>query len=233
MPRVVLGAYDERHPRWRRRLIGAAVAAVLLLSFVGGYLALTKHRTTEVADTAARANGPGAPGTAPRPSREVGALRPMRPTDDPETFAVDVAHALFDWDTTWTVPLSDYTGRLIAVADPAGEESPGLVDDLANYLPSAATWAQLRSYSTKQRIEIDSVSVPRLWAQAVAEAGAGDLPPGSTAYTIDGVRHRAGVWDGESVTTEHDVAFTVFIVCRPSYPTCHLLRLSRLNQPLE
>jgi len=58
------------------------------------------------------------------------------------------------------------------------------------------------------------------------------LLPGTTAFTITGVRHRSGVWEGTPVTSEHDVAFTVFVVCAPSYPACHLLRLSRLDEPL-
>ncbi|WP_262852275.1 ParB N-terminal domain-containing protein [Mumia quercus] len=38
---------------------------------------------------------------------------------------------------------------------------------------------------------------------------------------------------GEPVASEHTVAFTVFIVCGPSYPECHLLRLSLLDKPLD
>ena len=41
------------------------------------------------------------------------------------------------------------------------------------------------------------------------------------------------MWEGEPVASEHDVAFTVFIVCGPSYPECHLLRLSMLDKPLD
>ena len=41
------------------------------------------------------------------------------------------------------------------------------------------------------------------------------------------------VWNGQPVTSEHPVAFTVFVVCAPTYPTCHLLRLSQLDNPLR
>ena len=44
---------------------------------------------------------------------------------------------------------------------------------------------------------------------------------------------RTGVWNGQPVTSEHPVAFTVFVVCAPTYPTCHLLRLSQLDNPLR
>jgi hypothetical protein len=83
---------------------------------------------------------------------------------------------------------------------------------------------------------IESEHRVSLSASAAAQhAGVGPdgLLPGTTALTIQGTRHRAGEWEGEPVATEQDVAFTVFIVCRPSYPRCYLLRLSRLDEPLQ
>ena len=157
----------------------------------------------------------------------------LEPTADPKAFAVLVAQALFDWDTTVAVPLTEYTNRLVTVADPTGESSPGLVADVAGYLPTAAAWADLRAYSTRQWLTVESLKVPTLWSRAKAEAGPDGLLPGTAAYTITGIRHRAGIWEDEPVASEHDVAFTVFIVCGPSYPDCRLLRLSRLDEPLD
>ncbi|WP_340537641.1 hypothetical protein [Nocardioides sp. GXZ039] len=162
-----------------------------------------------------------------------GVLRPLTPTTDPETFARRVAAGLFDWDTTSATSRNTYVERLVAVGDPSGESTPGLVADIAGYLPNDEAWRQLRSYSTRQRIELDSLSVPTLWEQALAEAGPDGFAPGTTAYTVTGVRHRAGIWESEPVASSHDVAFTVFIVCGPTYPECHLLRLSRLDEPLD
>jgi hypothetical protein len=108
-----------------------------------------------------------------------------------------------------------------------------LAADIANYLPTPGVWATLREYRTRQWLEVTSTVVPRLWSQAVAEAGQDGLLPGTTAYTIHGVRHRAGVWEDREVTSEHDVSFTVFLVCEPAYPTCHLLRLSLPDKPLS
>lgn len=227
----MLAAYDDLAPR-HRRLIATAVVAILLLSVVGTYLALTTHHSEHAGASRPRASR-RTPQTAAGVARATHTLRPIAATADPDAFTVAVAHALFEWDTTSPIPLSDYTGRLVAVADPSGEESPGLVADLANYLPSPAAWAELRRYYTRQWIDIDSVGVPTLWPRAVAEAGPDGLPPGTTAYTVEGVRHRDGIWEDQPVSTKHDVAFTVFIVCRPSYPTCHLLRLSLLDDPLE
>ncbi|MBA8803214.1 hypothetical protein FB382_001505 [Nocardioides ginsengisegetis] len=169
----------------------------------------------------------------PHPAGVAESLKPLAKTSSPARFAEAVAHALFDWDTTWPAPVSDYTGRLLAVADPTGEESPGLVADIASYLPTTGSWVFLKQYYTRQWLEVSSVTVPELWTQALAEAGPGSLAPGTTAYTIRAVRHRAGVWEDEPVSSAHDVAFTIFMVCEPSYPACHLLRLSRLDEPLD
>jgi len=38
--------------------------------------------------------------------------------------------------------------------------------------------------------------------------------------------------DGDSVTAEHPVAFTIFIAC-PAEDPCYVLRLSQLNLPLR
>lgn len=213
----------------RLRLIVVAVAVTFLLTCLGTY-ALLVHGGAGP-DVAPHDSSTASP-PAPAYMRDEGRGTPsaLPPIDDPEKFARLVAEALFNWDTFGNP--DDYTGRLLAVADSTGEESPGLVADIANYLPTPQAWLELRHYSAQQWIDIDSIEAPELWPRAVAEAGPDGLLPGTTALTIQGTRHRAGEWEGEPVATEHDVAFTVFIVCRPSYPRCYLLRLSRLDEPL-
>ena len=217
----------------RRRIAVVALAVAFVVAALGAWLAVAQpHPTTATVpparvDPAGRTETP-ASGAAEKPAD----LQPVATAADPQIFAESVARALFDWDTTAPWALSDYTGRLLAVTDPTGQESPGLVADIAGYLPTAEAWAFLKPYYTRQWLEISSVEVPDLWEQALAEAGQA-LAPGTTAYTIRGTRHRSGVWEGEPVTSEHEVTFTVFIVCEPSYPTCHLLRLSRLDEPLD
>ena len=153
------------------------------------------------------------------------------PTSDPETFAKQVSQAIFAWDTTSMVSRADHVEQLLTLADPTGESTAGLLGDLDNYLPTADAWRQLARYDTRQWLTITSVTTPSLWPEAESQAGAG-LLPGSTAFTVEGVRHRSGVWEGEPVSSSHDVAFTIFMVCGPSYPRCHLLRLSMLDKPL-
>ncbi|MEI2811921.1 MAG: cell wall protein [Nocardioides sp.] len=159
-------------------------------------------------------------------------LAVLQPTSDPETFARQTAEALFEWDTATIVSRTDHVEQLVSVADPTGESTPGLVADIGNYLPTQDAWAELTKYETRQRLVVDAVTMPTKWVEAVTQAG-DQLLPGTTALTIHGTRHRSGVWEGEPAASEHDVAFTIFMVCGPSYPECHLLRLSMLDKPLE
>jgi hypothetical protein len=225
-------------PGGRRRIIAVLIAFVTLVGLVIGYAAYVHRSNPNPAGLALTETSPGlAPDATPGAEPELrvvdGTLAPLGSTGDPEAFARLVARALFEWDTTLGVDVEDHTARLVAVADPLGESTPGLVADIGNYLPTPDAWLQLRGYSTRQWLSISSIEVPSLWAQALDEAGPDGLLPGTRAYTIQGVRHRAGIWEGEPVASEHDVAFTVFIVCAPTYPQCHLLRLSRLDEPLD
>lgn len=153
-------------------------------------------------------------------------------TNDPETYVRAVAAGLFDWDTFTLLTPADHRGVLIKDADPSGTETPGLISDLDNYFPSAATWRNLAEYRTTQHLEIDQVFVPEQWADAI-EASGNQITEGTYAYTIEGTRHRAGVWYDDPVVSEHPVAFTVFLSCKPVFDRCHLLRLSELDNPLR
>jgi hypothetical protein len=207
-------------------LVLAMSLAVYLRSVFGGPDAAPA--APAFSSVVARAGTPGA-----RPPASVRELTRPSTMEDPAEFARLVATMLFEWDTAGGHGVEEYVARLIELADPTGEETPGLVADLTGYLPNATTWTQLRHYSTRQWLEIDAVTVPTLWPKAVAQAPDGALLPGSAAYTVTGVRHRTGVWHGEPVTSRHAVTFTVFMVCGPSYDACHLLRLSRLDEPLD
>lgn len=214
---------DATETRWRRLLV-LAVGVLLLLVAVVSYASFANR------DPSAEPRTTDAP-----PSSEPIATQTSPPALDaaePQAFARQVATALFAWDTRTTSSPKSVTEQLVSVADPTGESSAGLVSDIANYLPTDRIWIELGTYETRQWIEITSVEIPDLWATAEAQAG-DELLPGTTAFTIRGTRHREGVWEGEHVASQHGVAFTVFIVCAPTYPTCHLLRLSRLDDPLE
>lgn len=214
----------------RRRLIVAGVAIVLLLLAVLAYAVLV-HRAHSSSVVAPEQEDAGLAETR-NPSLPVTELADLLPTSDPETFVQQVATALFEWDTTTIVNRTDHIEQLVTVADPTGESTPGLVSDLDNYLPTQDAWVELAKYETRQWLTVESVSTPSKWAEAQAQAG-DELLPGTTALTIHGTRHRSGIWEGEPVASQHDVAFTIFIVCGPAYPECHLLRLSMLDNPLE
>lgn len=214
--------------RSRRRLIVLISAAVVVLLLVGVYGLISGPRTTS--DPPPSRPSPTAPGTTEQAPREPA---PIPDTNDPEEFARLVAEALFEWDTnTGLIPL-DYTSALLAVADPSGIEQAGLASDIAGYLPTRKTWVELRKYSTTQHLETTNVFVPAAWAEAEAQAQPGQLQPGTTAYTVEGIRHRQGIWNDNPTSSAHEVAFTIFLTCPPDGDPCYLLRLSVLDQPLR
>lgn len=225
---------DLSEPRTRRRLIAALAAAivVLVLAGVGVYGLLTGPPGPDRDDDGGRpgpsvtAQADPVPTTTPR-------LPVVQASDDPETFARNVATVLFEWDTASGFTPLDYTSVVLDVGDPIGTEQAGLASDIAAYLPSRDAWLELRQYATAQHITIDNTFVPDAWATAVEQAHPGQLAEGTVAVTIEGTRHREGLWNDEPVTSEHSVAFTVFVVCGPTYETCHLLRLSQLDNPLR
>lgn len=220
---------DSRSHRRRVALLAAAIA-LLLLAGVGVYGLLTGSRATT--------NGP-----TPTPPPEMTPSVPASSTlprlsavvrsADPEVFARSVATVLFAWDTASGFLPLDYASAVLTVGDLSGIEQAGLASDIAAYLPNRDAWVELRQYATRQHLVIDTTLIPDAWGQAVEQANPGQLAPGTVAVTIEGTRHRAGVWNGLPVTSEHPVAFTLFMVCAPSYPTCHLLRLSQLDNPLR
>ncbi|BEH01849.1 hypothetical protein brsh051_11300 [Brooklawnia propionicigenes] len=237
--------------RTRRRLIALIAAGIVLLVLTGigvyGLLTGPAEPATSGPDdrTVQVPAGPGDP--TPRLPR-------IAPTDDPEEFARSAALALFTWDTTSGLFPLDYASVLLDVGDPTGTEQAGLASDIAAYLPSREAWLDLRQYQTSQHLSIDDAFVPGQWAEAVEQARPGQLPVGATAITIEGTRHRTGVWNDETVASEHAVAFTIFLACPPELDdepsddgdgetsppetgggaaSCYLLRLSMLDSPLR
>lgn len=210
-------------PRRRTLILLAALAAVTVAAVAVGVYGLIR--------------GPG--DTAPSPTAAstatatttTGALPTLDPTSDPVAYATEIAQALFTWDTAIRHTRDDYLEVILGQAAPSGEEINGLVADLNNYYPTASQWRQLTEYDTRQQLSIDAAVVPDSWEQ-IARDNADTLAVGTVAVTVTGVRHRAGTWDGQSATSDHDVTFTVFVAC-PDTGTCQLLRLSGLGTPLE
>lgn len=227
-------------PRSRHRLIAlaAALVVIVVLAGVGVYGLLTGPPASDRDPDHDGGTRPGPVvttpgGPAPTGTPSLPALPEVEASDDPETFTRNVAEALFAWDTGSGLMPLDYTSVVLAVGDPSGAEQAGLASDVAAYLPSRDAWLELRQYATAQHLTIEHAFVPEAWDTAAEQAQPGQLAEGTIAYTIEGTRHRTGTWNDEQVTSEHAVAFTVFIVCGPTYDTCHLLRLSQLDNPLR
>lgn len=218
--------------RTGRQLLLALASALFTATFAVGIYGLLHHPRTagEPAASAdpARSEGP----SRSQPQQVSGPAPALAHTDDPVGYARSVATSLFDWDTASGYGPADYSSAVLRDADPSGEETPGLVADVATYLPTNAQWLNLATMEVSQRIAITGASVPGTWA-AVLGQSRGTLRPGTTAVTIDGVRQRRGIWNGDAAASSHPVSFTVFLACRPSFDRCHVLRLSRLDAPLR
>ncbi|GAA3528085.1 hypothetical protein AFL01nite_02710 [Aeromicrobium flavum] len=198
------------------------LAGAVWLAFASG----TRSSSTQV-------TGPTNRPVASAPTNAATTAAAVVRTDDAEEFVRAVATKIFTWDTRSDTGPAALVEPFVPMADPTGESTPGLIADLTNYLPSQEAWSDLRDYETRQWLTVNSVLVPAQWSTALEQAGPGAMAPGTIAQTVRGLRHRSGVWEGEPVNSEHEVVFTVFVVCRPSYPQCHLLRLSRLDDPLH
>lgn len=157
----------------------------------------------------------------------------MKGSRDPDVFARNLATVLFTWDTASGLFPLDYSASILAVGDPTGMEQAGLAADVAAYLPSREQWVELRKHATRQSLTIEHSYVPDAWDEAVRQAQPGQIPSGATAVTIHGTRHRNGEWNGRAVGEDYAVSFTVFLACPPKAGSCHVLRLSQLDNPLK
>ena len=223
-------------PRRHRLLVALVAGGLVLLTLIGvGIYGLLRGPgdSTSPADTPKASTSPT---PTPPPAIGVGP-QPVPTSGGSEAFAQAVAYALFTWDTTSGYTPVDYAQPLSDVASTA--EANALASDVRAYLPSEAAWAQLLQYQTRQWLTTTETVVPTAWETALAQAAPGQIPAGTTAYTITGTRHRAGVWQTTPTDAERAVSFTVFVTCLPPIPdrgvleTCELLRLSELDNPLR
>lgn len=218
----------------RRRLLIAAIAAGTVLAVlvgVGVYGLLARPHDTDRQGIPGPSDGPAPAAPATRATPDV--LPELPHTNDPIQYAEAVAEGVFTWDTATGHRPLDYASVILADADPSGIETAGLASDITAYQPTSEAWRELTQYATAQHLRIDTATIPDSWDDIVAEDTSGTLVAGMTAVTIDGTRHRTGIWNDEVVETEHEVAFTVFLACPPAHERCHVLRLSALDTPLR
>jgi hypothetical protein len=220
-----------------RNLTGRQIALVLTAVLGVATLAVGVYGLVRGPSSATPASDPQPVVTvevAPEATAPVVSLddRALPHTTDPVAYTRAVAMSLFDWDTAAGYLPTDYTAAILADSDPSGEETPGLLADVATYLPTVEQWLSLGAMNVVQSIDIEEAYLPDACASAVAQAH-GQLRPGTAAVTISGTRHRSGVWNGEPAETAYPVSFTVFVACPPAFDRCHVLRLSQLDNPLR
>jgi hypothetical protein len=211
----------------QRRFIIAVVCGgltLILLMTIGAYGLLRGPEKERHADRPAlETSAPSSPERTDEP-------RPVLVTSNPEFFARSVARALFNWDTRHDGGPAEWAQVPLDVAD--ADEAVALASDVRGYLPSPEMWERLRTYGTRQRLDVESVAAPESWSAALEQAAAGQIPRGAAAFNVVGTSHRVGTWNTEVIRTERSVAFTIFIAC-PEGQRCALLRLSQLGRPLE
>lgn len=211
-------------PRRRTGLVAAGVALAALVAFaIVGIVGLTMPAP------AAPGEGVAAEDATTSPSPRIEHPQSLPLTSSPERAALQVALALFRWDTRGGDP-TEWAQPIVDVTDPV--DAPAVAADVRGYLPSPEQWETLRSFATRQWLTVDTVAVPDAWQTARQQAAPGQLPSGAIALTITGVRHRGGIWGLEPVHTERPVSFTIFLAC-PEDDACRILRLSRVDEPLE
>jgi hypothetical protein len=215
-------------PLRHRTVIALIIGAVGLAALAGVGLYGLVGTTT---DTPA-ASTPTTPALANPAPTKVAPPTSLPHTNDPVTYAKAVARSLFVWDTASGQQPEDYQSVISEDADPSSVETSGLVNDLAAYFPTDTQWQQLRHYKTVETVTIVRAYIPAAWGQAVASDPSA-VRPGTTAVTIDAFRHRTGSWYEQSAATSDPVSFTVFLACQPTFPRCHILRLSGPNTPLK
>lgn len=212
-------------------VVAAALAAITLAVGIYGLLTGPRHDRPASSAGELRSRSVQTPQPASSLERDPSAQQLPR-TDDAVAYARAVATALFDWDTASGYLAADYEAPVLADADPSGEETAGLIDDIGTYLPTVEQWLDLATMNVSQTLAIDSATVPAGWQSIVADAD-GQLRPGTVGITITGTRERTGVWNGAHAAKTSPVAFTVFVACRPAFDRCHILRLSQLDNPLR
>ena len=117
---------------------------------------------------------------------------------------------------------------------PAAPNKPGSLTTSPPTCPRGPSGQDPREYGTSQHLTIDRANVPDQRGEAIAQAPEGSSHTGrSPRRSRAPGRHRTGTWNGEPATSAHEMAFTVFMVCAPTYDTCHLLRPLQLDSPLR
>ena len=212
----------------QRRFIIAVICGGLTLILL---MAIGVYGLIRGPEKASDPDRPAVETSAPSVSPErAGEPQPVLATSNADLFARSVARALFNWDTRHKGGPAEWAQAPLDVAD--AEEAPALASDVRGYLPSPEMWVRLSAYGTRQRLDVESIAIPKSWSTARDQATAGQLPPGAAALTITGTSHRVGTWNTEVIRTERPVAFTVFVACLEGQP-CVLLRLSQLDRPLK
>lgn len=211
------------------RLMAGAILALAMIGIATGLHLSTSEEPAGAQPSPTPASAPAPEPVLPSPTPDTHDDESAPPPTAPD-FARHVAELLFTWDTT-SSDRDAIVEQILAVADPTGVETPGLVTDVEAYLPGDAWWNQLRQYRAAQWFDIETAAVPQEWTEAETRGETDGLPPGTTAVTVAGTLHRAGDVAGELETASANMALTLFVACTED--GCAVLRLGAPGEVLD
>src|SRR5690349_17900879 len=141
-------------------LTGRQLALILAVTLTVALVALGAYALASAPPATPERDEPGARWHAVESSPSVRSTTSAVPvaalpkTSDPIAYARGVAAALFEWDTSTGLLPADYTAPVLADADPTGEESSGLLTDVATFIPSTDQWLALARMEVAQTLTI-------------------------------------------------------------------------------
>ncbi len=110
---------------------------------------------------------------------------------------------------------TDYTAAVLADADPSGEETPGLIDDVATYLPTVDQWLDLGAMDVVQTIDDRRRVRPGLLDRGRRSRPTASCDPARrrSRSPAPGTAAASGTASPPSRRTRS--SFTVFVACPP------------------
>lgn len=138
-----------------RNLTSRQIAVILGCVLTVATLAVGIDGLVRGPQSAESTSGPPPPGeleAIPAEATPVVTLkdRALPHTNDPIAYSRAVASSLFDWDTSLGFLPTDYTAAVLPDADPSGKETPGLIADVATYLPTVDQWLDLGAMEVRR-----------------------------------------------------------------------------------
>lgn len=228
----------------KRRLAATAIVAVLISSLMVLLLLVahpprSRSRSSEQSAPAAASSAPTGPGRPSTSSSTPTVLPALPRTDDPVTYAREVAAALFDVNPAavsraeflqfWRgeLPTVVYSDAAVKGLTLAAQNADAIDNLTSSWIPPQPAWDSEAAEHTASRLTITSVSVPDYWVNAVADGTFRD--PGLHMERVMGVLTETyGTNPTRRQTSARAIVIDLGLLCGPTQPGgCRLLAPQR------